>query len=272
MEGSTRTRAALVIGGGTGIGAAIARRLVADGFGVCLVGRRSEPLRVTAEGLLDTGVEVVVVSADAGRPDGAQRAVDTTMETFGGIDLLVYNAGVTGSGSVVTETPERWAAVLETNLTGAFLVTRAAMPALVARGGALVTVASTSAYQASAGTVAYCASKAGLLMLTRCVAVDHGPQGVRANCVCPGWVRTPMADASMDVLGRLRGIEREEAYALANTPVPMRRPATPDEIAEVVAFVGGNRASYLNGATIPVDGGGGVIDVSTVAFAQDAWA
>ncbi|CAA9535045.1 MAG: 3-oxoacyl-[acyl-carrier protein] reductase [uncultured Thermoleophilia bacterium] len=271
-EGRGGTRAALVVGGGTGIGAAVAQRLAREGYGVGLVGRRREPLEVTAARLREDGAEVVTVTADAGRAEDAGRAVDETVAAFGGLDVLVYNAGITGSGSVLTETPERWAAVLETNLTGAFLVTRAAMPSLIERRGALVTIASTSAYHASTGTVAYCASKAGLLMLTRCVALDSGPQGLRANCVCPGWVRTPMADTSMDGLAGRRGVSRDEAYAVANAPVPLGRPATPEEIAEVVVFAGGSGASYLTGAVIPVDGGGGAIDVSTVAFSEAGWA
>jgi len=258
-------RAAIVTGGGTGIGAATARALVADGYGVVLSGRRPEPIADVAGELADAAT---VVSGDVGDPATAEALVAAACERWGGVDAVVLNAGVGESLPVGEETVERWESVLRTNLTGAFLVARAAMPSLVERRGAVVAVASTNAMRAGPGWAAYCTSKAGLVMLAQTIANDYGPQGVRANAVCPGWVRTPMADDDMDQLARLRGVTRDDAFRLTHEHVPLRRPAAPEEIASVIAFLLSDRASYVNGAAIPVDGGSMVVDVSATAWAQ----
>jgi NAD(P)-dependent dehydrogenase (short-subunit alcohol dehydrogenase family) len=158
--------------------------------------------------------------------------------------------------------------VLRVNLTGAFLTARAAIPHLVARRGAIVTVSSAAGLRASPESLAYCASKAGLAMLTQCMAVDHGPEGVRANCVCPGWVRTPMADEEMDALAGRLGTDRDGAYAACLADVPLRRASTAAEIAATVAWLLSDEAAYVNGAVLPVDGGHTPVDVATVAFGK----
>jgi meso-butanediol dehydrogenase/(S,S)-butanediol dehydrogenase/diacetyl reductase len=262
----TGARAALVTGAGTGIGAATARRLAADGCAVALVGRRREPLEETAHRIEAAGGRAVALPADAGDPAGAERAVAEAVAALGGLDVLVLAHGVGGSAAVGDDTPERWGEVLRINLTGAFLMARAALPHLEARGGAVVTVASTNAWVAGPGWASYCASKAGLAMLTASIANDYGPRGVRANCVCPGWVRTPMADDDMDEVAARWGTDRDGAYRLTTSSTPLRRPAEPAEIAAVVAFLAGPGASYVNGASIPVDGGAMIVDGTSVPF------
>jgi NAD(P)-dependent dehydrogenase (short-subunit alcohol dehydrogenase family) len=153
-------------------------------------------------------------------------------------------------------------------LTGAFLTCRAAIDHLAARRGSVVTISSVSGLRASPESLAYCASKAGLLMLTQCMAVDHGPEGVRVNCVAPGWVRTPMADEDMDVLAERLGLDREAAYAETTVDVPLRRPASPEEVAATVAWLVSDDASYVNGAVVTVDGGHTPVDVAMVAFGR----
>jgi NAD(P)-dependent dehydrogenase (short-subunit alcohol dehydrogenase family) len=255
------TAVALVTGGGSGIGAAIARKLARDGFAVCVSGRRPEPLeRVAGE------IGGAAVAADTSHPEGAQRAVDIALERFGRLDAVVCNAGTGASGTVAEQRLERWDAVLATNLTGTFLTCRAALPHLVASGGAVVTVSSLAGLRAGPASAAYCASKAGVIMLTRCIALDHGPEGVRANCVCPGWIRTPMADGEMDELAVRRGTDREAAYALALEHVPARRVGAPEEVAEAVAWLAGPASSYVNGAVITIDGGASVVDPASLAF------
>jgi meso-butanediol dehydrogenase/(S,S)-butanediol dehydrogenase/diacetyl reductase len=255
------TASALVTGGGSGIGAAIARRLARDGFEVCVSGRRREPVEAVAR-----EIGGVAVCADTAEPAGAERAVDAARARLGRLDAVVCNAGIGASGTVAEQALDRWYRVLATNLTGTFLICRAALPHLVASRGAVVTVASLAGLRAGPASAAYCASKAGVVMLTQCIALDHGPQGVRANCVCPGWIRTPMADGEMDELAARRHTDREGAYAAAVAHVPAGRAGGPEEVADAVAWLAGPASSYVNGAVIAVDGGAAVVDPASLAF------
>jgi meso-butanediol dehydrogenase/(S,S)-butanediol dehydrogenase/diacetyl reductase len=257
------TRVALVTGGGTGIGAAVARRLAADGYAVAVTGRRSEPIEVVAH-----EVDGLAVAADTALATDVERVVAATIARFGALDALVINAGVGGEGSLLAVDPDTFGRVFATNVTGAFLMARAAIPHLLERGGAIVSVASVAALRAAPASLAYCSSKAALVMLTQCIALDHGPAGVRANCVCPGWVRTPMSDGEMDWLAGQLDVSREDAYTEVTAEVPLRRPSSPEEIAGTVAWLLSADASYVNGAVIPVDGGHTMVDVGTIAFGK----
>ena len=257
----TRPRAVLVTGGGSGIGAAVARMLTAAGSRVAVCGRRADALRAVAA---ETGALGLVCDvADAGQ---VARVVETVAGELGGLDGLVLNAGVIAPGGVADLSPADWSAMVSVNLTGAFLVARAALPHLRAGRGAVVSVASVAALRAAGGMGGYAATKAGLAMLTQSLAVDHAHEGLRANVVCPGWTITEMADEEMAAFGAERGVGVPAAYELVTALVPQRRPAHADEVAAVVAWLLSDAASYVNGAVIPVDGSASAVDVGTVAF------
>jgi len=258
VEGATRC--AVVTGAATGIGRATALALARDGYAVALVGRRAEPLKQLAIELGENGGHAFAAPADVTSREQAGAAIGAAVEHFGGIDVLVNNAGVGDSAALLDESLERWEETLRINLTGAFLTTQLALPHLIERRGAVVNVASVNGILAGPGWTSYCVSKAGLIMLAKCVANDYGRKGVRANAVCPGWVRTPMGDHDMDELGRAHGIDRDGAYELAHRQHPLGRPAQPEEIADVIAFVASPRAAYVTGATVMVDGGTSIVD------------
>jgi meso-butanediol dehydrogenase / (S,S)-butanediol dehydrogenase / diacetyl reductase len=253
----------LVTGAGTGIGAAVAVRAARDGWWVTLAGRRHDRLHEVAE-LCDGRATVQVT--DVTDPAAVEGLVATTIAERGRLDCVVSNAGVMTAGSVLDTTPADWERSLTTNLTAAFLLVRAALPALLESRGSIVAVASIAAWRAPSGAVAYAVSKAGLVMLIQSVARDFGGQGVRANVVAPGWVRTEMADGEMAEFGTPYGLDRDAAYAEVTRLVPQGRPAEADEVAAAVAWLAGPEASYVNGACLVVDGGTILVDPGTVAF------
>jgi meso-butanediol dehydrogenase/(S,S)-butanediol dehydrogenase/diacetyl reductase len=253
---------ALVTGGGSGIGAATARRFAEAGASVAVVGRRREPLEAVAADI--AGIALV---GDASTAADVRHAVDATVERFGRLDVLVANAGGEGVGAVHEADDAAWAAAIQSNLTSAFVSVRESLPRLLETRGRIVIVSSVAALGTGTEMAGYVTAKTALVGLTRSLAVDYGTNGVRVNAVCPGWVRTPLADHEMDDLGGLHGVEREEAYALATAHVPLRRAADPDEIASVILFLASDASSYVTGSVLVADGGHTVVDVGTLAFA-----
>jgi meso-butanediol dehydrogenase / (S,S)-butanediol dehydrogenase / diacetyl reductase len=257
-------RTILVTGGGTGIGAAVTHALTAAGARVVIGGRRPGSLHAVAA---QTGA--LAVPGDVTDAGDVERLVEAAVAGSGrerSLDGLVLNAGVMAPGGVLDLSPADWAGMVAVNLTGAFLVARAALPHLIAGRGSVVAVASVAALRAASGMGGYAATKAGLAMLTQSLAVDHAHQGLRANVVCPGWTITEMADEEMAAFGAERGLPAEQAYRLVTSLVPQRRPARAGEVAAVVCWLLSDASSYVNGAVIPVDGSASAVDVGTVPF------
>ena len=248
----------VITGAGTGIGEACARRFAAQGARVALVGRRRAPLERVA-----AGTRGLVLEGDAASAADWTRI---TAELDGGISALIACAGGLGAGRATETDDTAWAAAMRTNLDTAFVSARACLPQLIACRGAIVLVASIASLAAGPDVCGYTTAKHALLGLTRSLARDYGPHGVRVNAVCPGWVRTPMADEEMQPLIARYGDTLDEAYARVCADVPMRRAASADEIAAVCAFLASPAASIVTGAAIVADGGSSIVDVPTLAF------
>ncbi len=255
-------KVAVISGGGSGIGAATARLFADEGATVIVTGRREAPLREVAEA---TGG--VAIAGDAGDPAHAERVVARAIDAFGGVDVMVANAATGDGRSVADVDDEGWQRVLDVNLTGPMRLARACLPSMIERGGgSMVLVSSVIALAASTDSAAYATTKTALIGLMRSIAVDFGPRGVRANVVCPGWVRTPMGDAAMDSIADVD--DRDVGYRLATRYVPLRRPAMPEEIARCCLFLASDEASIVTGAVLVADGGQTAVDLGGIAFAS----
>ncbi len=236
----------LITGGTAGFGLATARLAVELGAQVVIAGRRADRGHAAVSGL---GAGVLFVQADVAREADVQRMVGAAVERFGRLDILVNNAGIIRRRPVLEEDAAGWDEVLAVNLGGTFLCCRHALPHLIASKGAIVNVASNLAFRTPAGhTPAYDASKAGILALTRALAVRYGPDGVRANAVCPAFITT---DLNRDVWEGWTADQRT-AYVEA---FPLRRPGTPDDVARAVIFLASDAASWVTGTYLLVDGG-----------------
>ena len=247
-------RVVVITGGGTGIGAACARLMRAAGDRVFITGRREAPLQAVAN---ETGATALVGNAADGEV-WRQRLLPAILDQTGGID----------GNSPAAETSDRqWREALDGNLTSAFASVRACLPSLIARRGNVLFVASIASLAAGPQACGYVTAKHALIGLMRSVARDYGPQGVRANAVCPGWVTTPMADEEMHPLMQAEGLSLTEAYQRVCRDVPLRRPASPEEIAEACQFLCSPQAAIISGATLVTDGGASIVDVPTLAFA-----
>ncbi len=257
----------VVTGGGSGIGEATVRDLRSAGHQVIAMSRRSAPLEALAQ---ETGC--LFVAGDVAVPADVERLRAEVNATSLPLKGLVHAAGIMATGTVGETSLASWSTVLGVNLTGAFDVTRQLLPALRAAGGSVVMVGSVAADRTPGGAAAYAVSKAALVALARCVAVEEGRgvHPVRCNVVNPGWTRSAMADAEMAEAMEVLGVEDvEAAYAAVSTLVPMGRPALASEVSSVITWLLSDAASYVNGATVSVDGGHRLIDVGTVPFDFD---
>lgn len=256
-------KVAVVTGGGTGIGEACVRRLAEQGATVGVLGRRRELVESVAAQY--GGFPLV---ADASNEADMQRAMATVAERHGRLDMLIASAGGFGQSACMETSVEDWRKAFDANLNTAFISAREALPLLIPQRGAIVFVASIAALAAGPQVCGYTTFKHALIGLSRSLARDYGPLGVRSNVVCPGWVRTPMADEEMQPLMAQHALSLDEAYAMVTGDVPLKRPADPAEIAEVCVFLASPAASIVTGAVLTADGGSTAVDVPTLAFTR----
>jgi len=241
LEGKT----AVVTGGSRGIGAAVATLLAERGAAVVVSARDADRLAAAVKELEATGAAVVGVAGDVSRREDAERVVDTARERFGRVDILVNNAGITRDGLLLRMKDEDWDRVLEVNLRGAFVMTRAASKVMVRqKGGRIINMSSAAGAMGNAGQTNYSASKAGLIGFTKAAARELSHWGILVNAVAPGLIETDMAAA-------ISATAREALLA----QVPLGRVGTTREVAEVVGFLAGEGATYVTGQVFHVNGG-----------------
>jgi NAD(P)-dependent dehydrogenase (short-subunit alcohol dehydrogenase family) len=246
-SGRLAGKVAIVTGGGSGIGRAAALAFAAAGAAVLVADLAAGGAEAVAAEIERAGGRALPLAVDVTEPGQVQAMVDLARSRLGGVDVLLTAAGVLAFGDVVQTEPKAWDRVVATNLTGTYLCARAAIPAMVERGGgSIVTLtSSTGAHDASPGNAAYVASKGGVAMLTKAMALDHAKDGVRANAIAPGPTATPM----------LQSVMTPEELRAFGQAMPIGRLARPEELAAVALFLASDDASYVTGAVIAADGG-----------------
>ena len=243
---------ALITGGTSGIGEASALLFAKEGAKIAITGRNDGRGRAVRERILEQGGEAIFIRTDVSRADQCRRTVDETVTAFGHLDILFNNAGVFYAHTALDCSEEEWDLQIDINLKGTFLMSKFALPGMIARGrGVIINNSSGWGIVGGDSAVAYCASKGGVVLLTKAMALDHGRQGIRVNCICPGDVDTPMLPED----ARLRGLEWAQ-YIAGCANRPMGRIGTPQEIAKAALFLASDDSSFMTGATLVVDGGG----------------
>lgn len=240
---------ALVTGAASGIGAAVARRLSARGAHLVLVDRSESGLQAIAGELSSSGVKIDTVTADVTDTSALAAAADFVRGLSNPLRTVVACAGIESYGDVTSTSPEDWNRTLAVNLTGVFLTAHHTIPLMVENGsGTFTAIASDAGVFGAQHYAAYCTSKHGLIGLIKCMALDHGPQGIRSNVVCPSFVNTPMAD-------RIFSETSEDEMNYFRSTVPLGRFAEPSEVAAAVAHLSSDEASYVNGLVYRLDAG-----------------
>ncbi|MBN1660295.1 MAG: SDR family oxidoreductase [Anaerolineae bacterium] len=250
--GSLEGKVALVTGGASGIGQATALLFAREGAAVAIADLDGAGAQAAALEIVAAGGSAISIQTDVSQADDCARAVQRTVEAFGGLDILFNNAGIIRRADVVDTTEEEWDRVMAVNVRSVFLMSKYAVPIMAARGGgAIVNTGSGWGLVGGRDAVSYCASKAAVVNMTRAMALDHGGQGIRVNCVCPGDTDTGMLRAEAQQVGA-----SEEAFLAGAADRPLGRIGTPDEIAQAVLYLVSDASSFVTGAVLVVDGGG----------------
>ena len=266
-KGALSNKTALITGGGTGIGAGIAERFVKEGAKVCITGRRKE--------LLETEVKkfpagsASFCTGDVTDLDDVKRMVRTAIDLGGTLDILVNNAGITGPMPVAEVDPLVWRRTIETNLFGTFLTMHVAIPRMIEQGGgSIINVASVGGIRTIPMASAYCASKAGIIHLSKQVSTDYASKGIRCNAVCPGFVRTELIEHEMDILAGMKNTDREGAAKMIANNIPVGWISTPKDIAGIFVYLASDDSRFMTGAELVIDGGGAPLDAGTIIFRE----
>ena len=245
-------KVALITGGNSGIGRATAALLAQEGAAVVLTGRNQERGEQVAQAINESGGKAMFIRSDVRVADECRQAVEQTLERFGRIDVLFNNAGVLYAKTVPDCTEEEWDDTIDSSLKGAFLMSKYALPSMIERGsGSIIHTSSGWGILGGDRAAAYCAAKGGLVVMAKAMAIDHGPDGIRVNCVCPGDVETPMLPDDAEN----RGMSWED-YIAGASDRPLGRVGTAEEIARAVLFLASDDSSFVTGEALVVDGGG----------------
>ncbi|HEX5465321.1 MAG TPA: glucose 1-dehydrogenase [Candidatus Limnocylindrales bacterium] len=249
---SLRGRRAIVTGAASGIGAATARLLGAAGAAVVVADLDAAGAIAVAAAIQAAGGQAEALKVDVTRAEDCRAAVGRCVSSFGGLEILVNCAGIIRRADVVETTEAEWDQVMAVNVKSIFLMAKAAVPQMAgADGAAIVNVGSGWGLKGGPRAASYCASKGAVVNLTRAMAIDHGPQGIRVNCVCPGDTDTPMLRSEARQLG-----EDESAFLASSAERPLARLGTPDDIGQAVVYLLSDAAGWVTGSTLVVDGGG----------------
>jgi len=245
-------KCALVTGGASGIGRATALLLAREGAAVSVVDLDATKGMDAVMAIEDEGGKAIFVHCDVTQAVDCQRAVRQTVDEFGALDILFNNAGIIRRADVLETTEEEWERVMAVNVKAIFLLGKYAIPVMEeAGGGVIVNTGSGWGLVGGANAVSYCASKGAVVNMTRAMAIDHGEQNIRVNCVCPGDTDTGMLRSEAQQLGSAQSDFLEEAAAR-----PLQRIGKPEDVAQAVLYLVGDAASFVTGATLVVDGGG----------------
>ena len=259
-------KVALVTGGGSGIGAAIARRLVKDGAKVCIAGRRRNMLEKIAASL--PADSVVICPSDVTVPADVAKMVKTAVDFGGKLNVLVNDAGIDNPGNVVDIDLELWNKVLATNLTGPMLTIKHAIPHMITSGGgSIINISSLAGVRCIPNMPAYCASKAGLNHMTKQVALDYGTSNIRCNVICPGAIKSYLENPP-EPLTEEKSKGMEGWFNTATRFSPMKRPGVTSDIASLCSFLASDESTYMTGSLIMVDGGTSIVDVNGTALSN----
>jgi len=245
---SLKDKVAIITGAASGIGLAAARRFVAEGAKV-VVADVQDASREVGE-MTKQGGEALFVQADVSSEAQVDRLIERTVAAYGRLDVLVNCAGVELSKKITDTSEAEWDRLMSVNLKGVFLCSKAAIPVMQRNGGVIVNVASELGLVGGSEIAAYCASKGGVVQLTKAMAIDHAADGIRVNCVCPGPVSTPLLEAIMGASSDPEGERRRIAEKTL-----LKRLGRPEEIANVILFLASEESSYLTGSVVAADGG-----------------